>query len=68
MTSVLQYPQYPQYGTAMALTEDGRFLIKRAREVAPSLRDGGIREQLAAQLLTQLADLAERLGDDPECE
>ena len=52
----------------MALTEDDRFLIKRAREVAPSLRDGGVREQLAAQLLVQMADRLHRLGsgDDPE--
>ena len=61
----MQYPQYPQYDTAMALTDDDRFLIERAREVAPLLRDGDVRQQLAAQLLVQLADTAERLGGQP---
>ena len=49
----------------MALTDDDRFLIERAREVAPLLRNGDVRQQLAAQLLVQLADTAERLGGQP---
>jgi hypothetical protein len=47
---------------APQLTEHERFIIDRARQVAPALRGGGVREQLAAQLLAELADLAERLG------
>lgn len=47
-----------------SLTEDDRFVIGRAREIAPALREGGVREQLAAQLLDRLADLAERLAGE----
>jgi hypothetical protein len=49
------------------LTEHERFIIDRARQVAPALRGGDVREQLAAQLLDGLADLAERLVRGPIC-
>ena len=46
------------------LTDHDRFIIDRARQVAPALRGStSVREQLAAQLLAELADLAERLDD-----
>lgn len=45
------------------LTEHERFMITRARGLArPLRRSGGDRGPLAGQLLTELADLAERLG------
>jgi len=45
------------------LTDHERFIITRARGLAPALRrDGGDRAPLAAQLLIELADLAERLA------
>jgi hypothetical protein len=51
---------------AMNLTEDDRQLIARAREVGPALRAStGDRDRLAGWLLKELADLAERLGNEP---
>src|SRR5690242_12563201 len=51
----------------MSLTESDRELIRQAREVGPALRAStGDRDRLAGWLLKELADLAERLGDDPE--
>ena len=47
------------------LTEHERFMITRARGLArPLRRSSGDRDKLAAQLLTDLADLAERLSGD----
>jgi hypothetical protein len=48
------------------LTEHERFIIDRARQVAPGLRGGDVRGQLAAQLLAELADLATRLAGETE--
>jgi hypothetical protein len=49
------------------LTDHERFIITRARGLAPALRrDGGDRALLAAQLLVELADLAERLAAEAE--
>jgi hypothetical protein len=45
------------------LTGDDRWVIARSRELAPALMaSGDVRQRLAAELLAQLADLAERLG------
>lgn len=52
--------------TSIRLTDHERWIIQRARETAPALRDGDIQEKLAAELLAQLADLAERLASLPD--
>jgi len=47
----------------MALTEDDRFIISRAREMTgPGVTTGEAWQRLAKEVLRQLADLAERLG------
>jgi hypothetical protein len=47
------------------LTDDDRFLIAEARRIAPALRvRASDAERLAAELMTRLADLAERLDSD----
>ena len=49
---------------ASRLTPDDRRLIVEARDLAPALKASGIiRDMLSGQLLTRLADLAERLDD-----
>lgn len=52
----------------MTLSDDDRWLIKRAREIAPGLRGTAVsvQERLAAELLVGLADLAEHLAGASE--
>ena len=47
------------------MSESDRDLIKQAREIGPALRSSNSdRDRLAGWLLSELADLAERLAAD----